>query len=52
MIDSLYVNYGPFEDKFCQAFNQNKRMIGDAQGWMDKAKHQLDQYTQKTQENT
>lgn len=29
LIDSLYINYGQFEEKFVQALNQNKRMIND-----------------------
>ena len=51
MIDLLYLHYGQFEDKFVQAFNQNKRMVGDAQGWMEKTQQELDEYTQKTEED-
>jgi hypothetical protein len=31
--------------------NQNKRMISEAQIWMDGAKHSLDDYTKKTMDN-
>ena len=45
LIDSLYLHYGQYEEKFGQAVNQNKRLIGEGQSWMDKAKYQLDEYT-------
>lgn len=48
IIDQLYVGYGQFEDRFVQAQNHNKRMIAEAQGWMDKAKITLDRYMEKT----
>jgi hypothetical protein len=51
VIDELYLSYGMFENKFNQSIVQNKKLIGDAQVWMDKAKHSLDEYTQKTEEN-
>lgn len=51
MIDSLYLNYGQFDERFSQALTLNKHMVGEAQGWMDKTKHQLDDYTQKTDDN-
>lgn len=52
IIDDLYSTYSQFEDKFQQAGKHNSRMISDAQGWMDKAKQQLDEYTNKTQSET
>ena len=51
VIDQLYANYGQYEDRFGQAYNQGKRMVSDAQSWMDKAKYQLDEYTKKSEEN-
>ena len=51
VIDGLYGNYQPFEDKFNQARKFNSKMMNEAQGWMDKAKHQLDEYTTKTAED-
>lgn len=51
IIDSLYMNYAQFEDKFQQAQKHNNKMINDAHTWMDKAKQQLDDYTQKITDN-
>ena len=51
VIDQLYANYAPFEEKYVQAQNANKRMIGEAQAWMEKAKQALDEYSTKTQTN-
>jgi hypothetical protein len=34
------------------AFKKNNKMIGDAQQWMDKAKQTLDEYINKTSENS
>ena len=48
VIDQLYANYSQFEDRFSQSQNINKRLIGDAQGWLDKAKITLDSYSEKT----
>ncbi|CDW91449.1 achain crystal structure of engineered northeast structural genomics consortium target [Stylonychia lemnae] len=51
VIDSLYVNFQQFEEKFGQAKNHNNKMISEAQAWMDRAKQQLDEYTNKTVED-
>lgn len=50
-IDSLFVNFQQFEDKFTSAKNNNSKLIGEVQGWMDKAKQQLDDFTKKTTDN-
>ena len=47
-IDSLYSNYQQFEDKFMAARKFNSKMMNEAQSWMDKAKHTLDEYTTKS----
>jgi hypothetical protein len=39
VIDSLYSNYQPIEEKFTAARKFNSKMMNEAQSWMDKAKH-------------
>ncbi len=48
IIDSLYMNYQQYEDKFTQAYKNNNKMINEVQGWIDRAKNSLDDYTTKT----
>ena len=48
MIEQLYSTYGQFEDKFAAAQTANKRLISDAQSWLDKAKFTLDKFAEKT----
>lgn len=37
-IDSLYLNFQQFEDKFTSVKSNNSKLIGEVQSWMDKAK--------------
>eukprot|EP00347_Sterkiella_histriomuscorum_P008603 403344461 len=50
-IDSLYGTFSQFDEKFSMAQKSNNQMISEAQLWMDKAKHQLDDYSLKTKDN-
>jgi hypothetical protein len=48
VIDALYhQGFSPFEERFMAAMSENKRLVGDAQSWMETAKDQLDNYTQR-----
>lgn len=42
----------PYEDRFSHALTLNKRMVSDAQAWMDRAKSSLDDYYAQVMDDT